>query len=60
MKSVILCEGGDDLWFLAYYLHKRARWAPTAIINSIWKNYQISALNNRQEVKCFRVEMIML
>lgn len=53
MKSVILCEGGDDLWFLAYYLHKRARWAPTAIINSIWKNYQISALNNRQEVKCF-------
>lgn len=53
MKSVILCEGGDDLWFLAYYLHKCARWAPTASINSVWKNYRITALNNRQEVKCF-------
>lgn len=26
MKSVILCEGKDDLWFIAYYLHKVANW----------------------------------
>lgn len=38
---------------IVYYLHKCARWAPTASINSVWKNYRITALNNRQEVKCF-------
>lgn len=24
MRTVILCEGSDDLWFIAYYLHKKA------------------------------------
>lgn len=28
MRSVILCEGQDDLWFLAYYLNKTQGWIP--------------------------------
>ena len=26
MKSVILCEGADDLWVIAYYLNKKHGW----------------------------------
>lgn len=22
MRSVIVCEGRDDLWFISYYLHR--------------------------------------
>lgn len=47
MKSVILCEGPDDLWFIAYYLHKAAGW-DTCSAN--WSNYEIVALNKRQKV----------
>lgn len=56
MKSVILCEGRDDLWFLGYYLHKCAGWKPTKRIEYVWKAYGISALNERQEVQYFSCE----
>ena len=26
MRSVIVCEGRDDLWFISYYLHKALKW----------------------------------
>lgn len=35
MRSVILCEGQDDLWFLAYYLNSKG-WK----ICSAWKDFQ--------------------
>lgn len=47
MKSVVLCEGRDDHWFIAYYLHKTAGWDTR---NYPWSNYSIVALNHRQEV----------
>lgn len=39
MKSVVLCEGQDDLWFIGYYLHKVGEWKKC---DSPWKNYTIS------------------
>lgn len=49
MKSVILCEGKDDLWFIGYYLHKTRKWEiTTKPIN--WENYKVSPLNRKQEV----------
>lgn len=26
MRSVIVCEGRDDLWFIGYYLYKVLHW----------------------------------
>ena len=50
MKSVILCEGQDDLWFIAYYLHKTAGWVVANEPAEKWTNYKISPLNSRQHV----------
>ena len=47
MKSVILCEGKDDVWFIAYYLYKTAGWDKCDLP---WKNYNIVPLNRKQEV----------
>lgn len=47
MKSIVLCEGRDDLWFIAYYLHKTAGWDTC---NPSWSNYNVVAQNHRQEV----------
>lgn len=53
MKSIILCEGPDDLWFIAYYLHKTIGWDTIrgTAIRRYWKNYQINPLDNRQQVQ---------
>lgn len=47
MKSVVLCEGRDDHWFIAYYLNKTAGWDTS---NVAWSNYSIAAQNHQQEV----------
>lgn len=47
MKSVVLCEGKDDRWFIAYYLHKTAGWNTC---NAPWRNYNIVAITDQQEV----------
>ena len=47
MKSIVLCEGRDDLWFIAYYLHKTAGWNTC---NPSWNNYNVAAQNCRQKV----------
>ena len=47
MKSVVLCEGPDDLWFIGYYLYKVGEWKQR---NSPWKNYTIPTLHNGQKV----------
>lgn len=54
MKSVILCEGPDDLWFVAYYLYKRAKWEKCSAPKDIWSNYEVAALNHRQQVEYLR------
>lgn len=51
MKSVVLCEGQDDLWFLAYYLNKRAGWDNTKASKAQWQNYKILPLNTKQKVE---------
>lgn len=51
MKSVVLCEGQDDLWFLAYYLNKRAGWDIAKSLETQWKNYKIPLLNPKQKVE---------
>ena len=47
MKSVVLCEEPDDLWFIGYYLYKVGEWKQR---NSPWKNYTIPTLHNGQKV----------
>ena len=51
MKSVVLCEGRDDLWFISYYLHKTANWNIDKPSKSVWKNYQLSTLSERQDIQ---------
>lgn len=51
MKSVVLCEGRDDLWFISYYLHKTANWNIVKPSKSVWKNYRLSTLTDRQEIQ---------
>lgn len=51
MKSVVLCEGRDDLWFISYYLHKTANWKIVKPSKNVWKNYQLSTLSERQEIQ---------
>ena len=51
MRSVVLCEGQDDLWFLAYYLNKRAGWDNTKASKAQWQNYKILPLNTKQKVE---------
>jgi hypothetical protein len=51
MKSVVLCEGRDDLWFISYYLHKTANWNIVKPSNNVWKNYRFSTLTVQQDIK---------
>ena len=53
MKSIVLCEGPDDLWFIAYYLHKTAGWT-VCKANQVWHNYKAAPLNDRQQVQYLR------
>ena len=39
-RSVILCEGQDDLWFISYYLLHAAGW-DNKRAKELWRNYQI-------------------
>ncbi len=47
MKSVILCEGQDDLWFLAYYLNKTAGWD---VKPQKWKGTKLTCDTEKQQV----------
>lgn len=51
MRSVILCEGKDDLWFIAYFLHKTAGWIVDKNIKRSWQYYKIPVNDHRQEVQ---------
>ena len=55
MRSILLCEGPDDLWFSGYYLHKVAQWMPCkgAEATKRWRNYKIPLQNERQQVQYF-------
>lgn len=48
MKSVVLCEGGDDLWFISYYLYKKAHWDIDQRTKG-WKTYQLN-VDKKQSV----------
>lgn len=50
MRSVILCEGSDDLWFLAYYLHKTNGWN-TKNGEKYWKSPKLPTDIGKQEVQ---------
>ena len=51
MRSVILCEGKDDLWFIAYFLHKTAGWIVDKNVKRSWQYYKIPVNDHRQEVQ---------
>lgn len=53
MRSILLCEGPDDLWFSAYYLNKVAGWDDCKPINKYWPYYQVSPLNKKQKVQYY-------
>ncbi len=53
MNSIVLCEGSDDLWFVAYYLHKTAGWNECKNPKRFWKNYRLAELNDKQSIKYF-------
>lgn len=53
MRSILLCEGSDDLWFSAYYLHKVAGWDDCTSVDKLWPNFKVSPLNKRQKVQYF-------
>ena len=47
MRSVIVCEGRDDLWFISYYLHKVLSWDECDA--SLWcKSYSLSAKSGQK------------
>lgn len=49
MRSVIVCEGSDDLWFLGYYLNKVLQW--NTCPSKLWcPAYELSA-KQKQEVQ---------
>jgi len=51
MRSILLCEGPDDLWFSAYYLHKVAGWDTCNTINDLWPLYKVYPANRKQLVE---------
>lgn len=51
MNSIILCEGSDDLWFIAYYLHKTAKWTVCKDPKKYWKYYRVSKIIDSQFVE---------
>lgn len=51
MRSIIVCEGSDDLWFLGYYLNKVLSWDICS--PELWcPIYELSA-KQKQEVQYF-------
>lgn len=53
MKSLVLCEGHDDLWFIGYYLHKTRSWNKCQDVDDVWVNYKIPLLNQKQTVEYY-------
>lgn len=49
MKFVILCEGSDDLWFIAYFLNKSCGWDIDGSRKK-WKTYKVP-LDRYQEAQ---------
>lgn len=47
MKTVFICEGHDDLWFLYYYLEKKCNWT---IDGDKWKTNKIPQKNGRKAI----------
>ena len=47
MKSVILCEGKDDLWFISYFLNKTSSWIVDNNVKNTWKLYRISKMEDK-------------
>lgn len=52
MRSVVLCEGKDDLWFIAYFLHKTQGWVIDKNIKKHWPYYKIKPQDHTQDVQC--------
>lgn len=53
MKSIILCEGADDLWFISYYLYKIDGWS-IKNAESLWKEYKIPGNGIHRKVSYMR------
>lgn len=48
MRSIIICEGQDDLWFLAYYINKSQQW--NTCESQFWCTaYHLDAKENRHQ-----------
>ena len=52
MRSVVLCEGKDDLWFIAYFLYKTKGWVIDKNIKKHWPYYKIMPKDHTQDVQC--------
>jgi len=50
MKSIILCEGPDDLLFISYYLFKTSGWTNKGNPQNLWKSYRPKPLNDSQQI----------
>ena len=48
-RSVILCEGPDDLWFISRYLRNAGGWDGKDA-KEVWTDYKIPASSDAQEV----------
>jgi len=53
MNSIILCEGSDDLWFIAYYLNKTNGWDECKNHKKFFTSYEVVPLSKKQSVKYF-------
>ena len=51
MRSIILCEGKDDLWFIAYFLHKTNGWVIDKNVKKTWPYYKIKPKDHTQDVQ---------
>lgn len=51
MRSIILCEGKDDLWFIAYFLHKTDGWVIDKDFKKTWPYYKIKPKDHTQDVQ---------
>ncbi len=51
MKSIVLCEGPDDLWFILYYLYKVAGWSNKGNPQKLWKSFRIKEIDSHQQVQ---------
>lgn len=50
MNSIVLCEGPDDLWFISYYLYKRAGWSIDKKPDIRKWGFHVVPINDHQQV----------